>query len=65
MSTVKYAVALGLVGAVVLAPTACGLLNSFGNRCSEAGFRGATHEACISRLANGGTVYLENMEVKP
>lgn len=36
--------------------------HSFGARCTKAGYKAAEHEACVIRLSNGGTVYLENMK---
>lgn len=51
-----------IISAIGLSPVFIGLSNSFGNRCKKAGYVGAEHEACVIRLKEGGTVYLENMK---
>lgn len=51
-----------IIAAIILSPLILGLSNSFGVRCKKAGYAGAEHEACVIRLKDGGTVYLENMK---
>lgn len=34
---------------------------TFGDRCTEAGFAGSAHEACVLRLKNHGVMYEENI----
>lgn len=36
--------------------------NSFGARCSQAGYHGAELELCVRRATNGGPIYIENVE---
>lgn len=35
--------------------------NSFGSRCTKAGYEGPDHEYCVHRLKNGGPLYEENI----
>lgn len=51
-----------IIFAIILSPIFVGLTNSFGSRCEKAGYKGAELEACVMRLKDGGTVYLENMK---
>lgn len=52
---------LAILGGIAMLITLFVTTQSFGVKCTKAGYKGAAHELCVNRGANGGPIYEENI----
>lgn len=54
-------IVLAIIGGITMLITFFVATQSFGVKCTKAGYEGAAHERCVNRAANGGPIYEENI----